>query len=91
MLETAGKNALGTSGKAGFTHIGAVIDLSGTAVAGARQAITWQAMGTPAAGQTGNTAALSPRPDRLQPARRRCRRRDRHGSDPDRLARPRHG
>lgn len=59
MLENAGRNALLTSGKAGFTHIGAVTDLSGTAVAGARQAVTWQAAGTPAAGQAGNNGAIS--------------------------------
>lgn len=59
MLIAAGRTALGNSGKAGFTHVAAVTDLSGTAATGARQAVTWQAMGTPAAGQTGNTAALS--------------------------------
>jgi len=59
MLIAAGRTALGTSGKAGFTHIGAIIALSGTEVAGARQAITWQTMGTPAAGQAGNNGSIS--------------------------------
>jgi len=59
MLIAAGRTALGTTGKAGFTHIGALIALSGTEVAGARQAITWQAMGTPGAGQTGNNGSIS--------------------------------
>jgi hypothetical protein len=59
MLIAAGRTALGTTGKAGFTHIHALTALSGTAVAGARQAVTWQAMGTPGVGQTGNNGALS--------------------------------
>lgn len=58
-LNTAGRNAMLTSGKAGFTHVGALTDLSTTAVAGARQAVTWQAAGTPAAGQAGNNGAIS--------------------------------
>lgn len=59
---TAGRNAIGTSGKAGITHVGLCTDLAGTEVVGgsyARQAITWQAMGTPAAGQAGNNGAIS--------------------------------
>lgn len=58
-LTTAGRNALLTSGKAGFTHVQALTALTPTEVAGARQAVTWQAAGTPAAGQTGNTTAIS--------------------------------
>lgn len=58
-LNTAGRNALLTSGKGGFTHVGALTDLSTTAVAGARQAVTWQAAGTPAAGQAGNNGSIS--------------------------------
>ena len=59
MLIAAGRTALGTSGKAGFTHIGALTALPSTAVAGARQAVTWQTMGTPAAGQAGNNGSIS--------------------------------
>lgn len=59
MLIAAGRNALLTSGKGGFTHIGALTALSGTEVAGARQAVTWQSAGTPAAGQAGNNGAIS--------------------------------
>jgi len=60
MLIAAGRNALLTSGKAGFTHIGALLDISTpTQAAGARQAVTWQAAGTPAAGQAGNNGAIS--------------------------------
>lgn len=61
-LNTAGRNALLTSGKAGLTHVGALTDVSTTEVTGgsyARQAVTWSAAGTPAAGQSGNTGALS--------------------------------
>lgn len=61
-LNTAGRAALLTSGKSGFTHVGALTDISTTEVAGgsyARQAVTWAAAGTPAAGQSGNTGALS--------------------------------
>ncbi len=56
---TAGRNALGTSGKAGITHVGAVTDLSGTEVAGgsyARQAVTWGSMSS---GACTNTGALT--------------------------------
>lgn len=58
-LNTAGRNALGTSGKAGFTHFGACTDLAGTEVVGgsyARQAITWAAM---SGGTTSNSGALT--------------------------------
>lgn len=51
-----------TSGKAGFTHVGALTALTPTEVAGgayARQAVTWQAAGTPAAGQAGNNGAIA--------------------------------
>ena len=61
-LNNTGRNALLNSGKGGFTHVGAVTDLSGTEVTGgsyARQAVTWQSAGTPAAGQSGNTAQLT--------------------------------
>jgi len=61
-LVTAGRNAMLTSGKAGFTHVGALTALTPTEVAGgsyARQAVTWQAAGTPAAGQAGNNGALA--------------------------------
>lgn len=58
-LLTAGRNAMLTSGKGGFTHVGACTDLGGTAVAGARQAVTWQAAGTPAAGQAGNNGSIA--------------------------------
>lgn len=58
-LNTAGRNAMLTSGKGGFTHVGALTDLSTTAVAGARQPVTWQAAGTPAAGQAGNNGSIS--------------------------------
>lgn len=58
-LNSAGRNALLTSGKAGFTHVQALTALTPTEVAGARQPVTWQAAGTPAAGQSGNTASIS--------------------------------
>ena len=61
-LITAGRNALLTSGKAGFTHVGALTDVATTETSGgsyARQAITWQAAGTPAAGQAGNNGILT--------------------------------
>lgn len=62
-LITAGRNALLNTGKAGFTHVGALTSvLTPTEVAGgtyARQAVTFAAAGTPAAGQSGNTGALS--------------------------------
>lgn len=61
-LNNTGRNTLLTSGKGGFTHVGALTDLSGTEVAGgsyARQAVTWQTSGTPAAGQAGNNGALT--------------------------------
>ncbi len=61
-LNTAGRNALLTSGKAGLTHVGALTDVGTTEVTGgsyARQAVTWSAAGTPAAGQASNTGALS--------------------------------
>jgi hypothetical protein len=58
-LNNTGRNALLTLGKSGFTHVSALTDLSATAVAGARQPITWQAAGTPAAGQAGNNGAIS--------------------------------
>jgi hypothetical protein len=61
-LTAAGRNALLNSGKAGFTHVGALTALTPTEVAGgsyARQAVTWQAAGTPGAGNTGNTTALA--------------------------------
>jgi len=55
-LTTTGRDKLLDSGKAAFTYIGALTDLSGTEVAGgsyARQAITWAAAGSGAAGQSG--------------------------------------
>lgn len=61
-LTAAGRNAMLTSGKSGFTHVGALTALTPTEVAGgayARQAVTWQAAGTPAAGQAGNNGALA--------------------------------
>lgn len=61
-LTAAGRNALLTSGKAGFTHVGALTALTPTEVAGgsyARQPVTWQAAGTPAAGQAGNNGAIA--------------------------------
>ena len=61
-LNNTGRNALLNSGKAGFTHVGALTDLAGTEVSGgsyARQAVTWAAAGTPAAGQAGNTGSLT--------------------------------
>lgn len=61
-LTAAGRNAMLTSGKAGFTHVGALTALTPTEVAGgsyARQAVTWQAAGTPAAGQAGNNGAIA--------------------------------
>jgi hypothetical protein len=61
-LNTAGRAAILNSGKAGVTHVGALTDISTTEVAGgsyARQAVTWAAAGTPAAGQSGNTGALT--------------------------------
>ena len=58
-LTAAGRNALLTSGKAGFTHVSALTALTPTEAATTRQAVTWQAAGTPAAGQAGNTAALA--------------------------------
>lgn len=48
-LNTAGRNALLTSGAPGITHIGALTDLSGTEATGgsyARQAITFAAAGS---------------------------------------------
>lgn len=61
-LLTAGRNAMLASGKGGFTHVGALTALTPTEVAGgsyARQATTYATPGTPAAGQSGNTGALS--------------------------------
>lgn len=61
-LVAAGRNAMLTSGKAGFTHVGAITALTPTEVAGgsyARQPVTWQAAGTPAAGQAGNNGAIA--------------------------------
>lgn len=61
-LTAAGRNALLTSGKAGFTHVGALTALTPTEVTGgsyARQPVTWQAAGTPAAGQAGNNGAIA--------------------------------
>lgn len=61
-LTNSGRNALLTSGKGGFTHVAALTAITPTEVAGgsyARQAITWQAAGTPAAGQAGNNGALT--------------------------------
>lgn len=58
-LNTAGRNAILTSGAAGITHIGALTDLSTTEVAGgsyARQAVTWAAA---ASGQRASAGALS--------------------------------
>ena len=58
-MTTAGRNALGTTGKAGFTHVGACTDLAGTEVAGgsyARQAVTWAAM---SGGTTSNSGSIS--------------------------------
>lgn len=61
-LTASGRNALLTSGKAGFTHVGALSALTPTEISGgsyARQAVTWQAAGTPAAGQAGNNGAIA--------------------------------
>lgn len=61
-LNNTGRNALLTSGKAGITHVGLLTDIATAEVSGgsyARQAITWQAAGTPAAGQAGNNGAIS--------------------------------
>lgn len=55
-LNTAGANALLTSGKSGITHVTALTDLSGTAVAGARQAVTW---GAAASKQATNSGAIA--------------------------------
>jgi hypothetical protein len=56
---TAGRNAIGTSGKGGVTHVGMCTDLAGTEVTGgtyARQAVTWGSM---ASGITTNTGAIA--------------------------------
>lgn len=58
-LTSAGRNALLTSGKAGFTHCTAMTDLTSGVVAAARQPITWQTAGTPAAGQAGNNGTIT--------------------------------
>lgn len=61
-LNNTGRNALLTSGKGGFTHVGALTALTPTEVAGgsyARQAVTWQSAGTPAAGQAGNNGSIT--------------------------------
>jgi hypothetical protein len=61
-LNNTGRNAILNSGKAGVTHVGALTDISTTEVTGgsyARQPVTWAAAGTPAAGQSGNTGALT--------------------------------
>lgn len=60
-FSTAGRNAIGTSGKSGITHIGAATDINATPteVTGgsyARQAVTFGAM---ASGQATNTGALT--------------------------------
>lgn len=58
-LNTAGRNAILTSGAPGITHIGALTDLSTTEVSGgsyARQAVTWAAA---ASGQRASSGALS--------------------------------
>lgn len=62
-FNTTGRNALGTSGKGGVTHVGAVTDLSGTEVAGgsyARQAVTWGSMSSGACTNTGALAIPIP-------------------------------
>lgn len=59
MLTTAGRNALLTSGKAGFTHVGAYTDAGTTEASGgsyARQAVSWSAA---ASGQASNSGALT--------------------------------
>lgn len=57
LLTAAGRNALLDSGKAGFTHVSAVTDLSGTEATGVtRQAVTWAAA---SGGTTTNTGALT--------------------------------
>lgn len=58
-LNNSGRNAILTSGKAGVTHVNALTALTPTETAGARQPITWQAAGTPAAGQAGNNGSIS--------------------------------
>lgn len=55
-LNTNGRNAILTSGKGGITHITALTDLTPTAVAGARQAITW---GAAASGAATNSGAIA--------------------------------
>jgi hypothetical protein len=59
LLTTAGRNALLASGKAGFTHVSAVVDIGATpteATGVTRQAVTW---GTASGGTTTNTGALT--------------------------------
>ena len=59
----AGRNALGTSGKAGLTHLGALTDMGVTEVTGgayARQAVTWGAMSAGAATNSGALAVPIP-------------------------------
>lgn len=57
LLTAAGRNALLTSGKAGFTHVSAMTDLTTTEATGVtRQAVTW---GAASAGTTTNTGALT--------------------------------
>ena len=60
-LTNTGRNNVITNGLTSFTHIGAYEDLGTTETSGgsyARQAITWTAAGTPAAGQRSNNAQL---------------------------------
>lgn len=62
-LITAGRNAMLTSGKAGFTHIGALTDCTTTEVAGgsyARQAVTWAAAGSGKSLNSGSIAIPIP-------------------------------
>lgn len=58
-LNTTGRAALLNSGKVGITHVSALTALTPTEASTTRQAVTWAAAGTPAAGQSGNTGALA--------------------------------
>lgn len=57
MLKAAGRIVAADLVKAGLTHVGGLTDLSGSALAGARQPITWGAAGS--GGIVLNSAALA--------------------------------
>ncbi len=56
---TAGRNAIGTSGKAGLPYIGLMTDVNGTELAGGSYARVALALGAMSAGKCSNSGALA--------------------------------